>query len=56
MGVINTVKKKHTIEIIGQYLKETTRFLDAVSSHSSFIQFKIVCKTDGGWFSRLQEK
>ena len=34
LGVINTVKK-HTIEIIGSYLKKMTRCEDAVSSHSS---------------------
>ena len=33
-GVINTVKK-HTIDVIGSYLKKMTRFGDAVSSRSS---------------------
>ena len=40
-GLINTVKK-HTLEIIGQYLKNTTRFGNVVSSHSSLMPFKIV--------------
>ena len=34
LGVINIVKK-HTIEIIGSYLKKMTRYGDAVSSHTS---------------------
>ena len=36
LGVINTCTvKKHTIEIIGSYLKKLTCFGDAVSSHGS---------------------
>ena len=41
LGFINTIKK-HTLEIFGQYLKNTTPFGSVVSSHSSLMPFKIM--------------
>ena len=40
---MNTVKK-HTMEMIGYYLKKTSGFKNAVSSHSSLMPLQIAFK------------